>query len=120
MKKTIILVVMVALLVGIFAACGGNPIQGMWYETNGFGTVEFKGGDKCTVSAMGIEIEGTYKFDAGSGEGELTMSFMGEETSSDFKLDGKELEMDGATFTRDKVEQVDMEDMMGEMMEGLE
>lgn len=117
MKKTIILCVLLVAIVVAFAACGpANSINGLWYEETGFGgTLEFKSGGVVTMVVMGITVDGTYTFDAAKGEGSFTISIMGQEGTQDFTLADGELNVDGAIYTREKVEQQDL----GDVLEGL-
>lgn len=115
MKKNLILLfVLLAVLVVAFAACGApaNDVSGLWYESTGLaGTMEFKSGGVVSATMMGVSVDGTYTFDTASGKG--TIKMMDEESSFELK-DGK-LNMEGMTYTRDKVEQQDL----GDLMEGL-
>lgn len=115
MKKTVILFVALVIIVAVaFAACGpANSLNGLWYEKTGFGgTLEFKSGGVLSMVAMGLTIDGTYTFDAAKGEGKLTVSFKGQDSTQDFTLADGELNVGGAVYTRDKVEQQDINDML--------
>ncbi len=121
-KRLISLSVLLVVLAVMFAGCGApaNSVTGMWYDEAGMaGTIDFKADGNCKLSAMGIDIDATYKFDAAAGKG--TMTLMGQD--AEFTVsDGKLKVSDGTTYTRTKVEQQSLEDMMeglGEALEGL-
>lgn len=114
MKKTVILFVALVIIVAAFAACGpANALNGLWYEKTGYaGTMEFKSGGVVTMKAMGVSIDGTYTFDAAKNEGTITISAAGQEGTTDFTLSNGEINIESAVYTRDKVEQKDIEDML--------
>ena len=115
MKKTVILVIMLVIIAIAFAACGpANSVMGLWYDQAGLtGTIEFKSGGALTMTTMGVSIEGTYTFDAAKGEGTITLSFMGQEDTADFTLSEGKLNIEGQIYTREKVEQQDLGDILG-------
>ena len=89
-------------------------VIGTWYSESGeFGIVEFYKDGTVTVSAFGIEFGGMFTFDAASGQGTITIEAFGETDTSDFALTADGLEVDGVAYTRDYVEQMDLEDAMG-------
>lgn len=120
-KRVIVLVVLLVVLIAAFAGCGSpaGSIDGLWYEETGFaGTMEFKSGGNCSMEAMGMKFDGKYTFDAAKGEG--TIEIM--EQKSSFKLENGKLNMDGAIYTREKVEQQGLDTLLegfGDALEGL-
>jgi len=129
MKKILIVIVLFGMMAVLLFGCGApaSSIAGIWYEQNGFGTVEFKGGGKCTQDAMGFKMDGNYTFDEAKGEGEITVEFWGEKSTSSFVFTDGNIVMEGATYTRTKVEQKSISDAfdeafseMGDALKGLE
>lgn len=114
MKKTVILVTALVVIVAALAACGAaNTVNGLWYEKTGLaGTLEFKSGGVVTMSVMGLNIDGTYTFDAAKSEGSLTISFAGTEQTSNFTLKDGQINLDGAIYTKEKVEQQNLGDLL--------
>lgn len=118
MKKSVILFVALVVIVAVaFAACGpASTISGLWYEETGYGgTLEFKSGGVVTMSALGLTIDGTYTFDAAKGEGKITLSVMGQESSQDFTYADGKISVSGATYTKNKVEQKNVEDLLNSL-----
>jgi hypothetical protein len=116
-RNVVVLFVLLVVLVAVFAGCGApaNSINGLWYETTGLaGTMEFKSGGVVSLQMMGMSIDGTYKFDAASGKG--TIKIEEDESESEFELKDGKINLEGMTYTRDKVEQQDL----GELLEGFE
>ena len=116
-RNIIVLFVLLVVLVIAFAGCGApaNDISGLWYETTGFaGTLEFKGGGAVSLKMLGVSIDGTYKFDAATGKGTITMM----EDEQEFEFKDGEINLDGMMYTRDKVEPQDLGEL-GDLMEGL-
>jgi len=124
MKKSFLLfVLIIAVLAVVFAGCGGgSPLVGKWYEETGYaGTMEFKDDGTCELEAMGFKFDGEYEFDAKTGEGEITIEFMGETESQDFEFKDGKLNIEGAMYTKTVVEQKSMEEVFEEIdLEGLE
>jgi len=117
MKRLLILALAVLLVVSM-AACGGaSPVMGTWYEESGYGIVEFKGGGKCTMEAMGMSFDGTYTLNEENGEGVITIEFLGEKADTLFTFDGEELVMDNMRYTKNKVAQKDIGDAFDEAMD---
>ena len=114
MKKTLILVIALVVIVAALAACGAaNGVNGLWYEKTGFaGTMEFKSGGVVTMAVMGMTIDGTYTFDAAKSEGTITISVGGQGGTQDFKLADGQLDLGGTIYTREKVEQQDLGDLL--------
>ncbi len=114
MKRIVALFVLLVVVAALFAGCGAsaNDISGLWYEETGYGgTLEFKAGGNFKMEMMGVPLEGKYTFDAAKGTG--TMTLFGEEGK--FKLENGKLNLDGAVYTRTKVEQQNI----GDLLEGL-
>jgi hypothetical protein len=115
MKKSIVsLIILLVVLVVVFTGCGApaNGVSGLWYEQTGIGgTLEFKGGGVVSAAVMGMTLDGKYTFDASTGKGTVTMM----DTESAFELKDGKLNMEGAVYQREKVEQQDL----GKLMEGL-
>ncbi len=109
----VVLVVLLAAAAVVLSGCGSAPaaISGLWYEETGYGgTIEFKAGGAYTMDVWGMNLNGKYTFDESRNAGEIVVEFMGESTSSPFSVEGGKLLVDGATYTRDKVEQKSLED----------
>ena len=112
-----------AVVLFVFILPGGSgAIVGKWYEQTGYGgTVEFLSDGTFNYEAMGFPISGEYKFDAGTKTGQMSMNMMGMSQDVGFKLEGKNLVIDGAAYTRDYVEQQDLSDMLdGFGLDGLD
>jgi len=121
MKKLFLLVLVAVLLVAIFVGCGGTKFAGKWYDEAGqAGTLDFKGGGKVVVEAMGMTMDGTYEYDDKENEGVITIDFMGETQTQDFGLAGDKLQTDTATYTRKVVKQMTMEEMWEELGDAFE
>ena len=127
MKKNLVVLILVIVMVFIaVAGCGApaNSISGMWYEESGFGgTINFNASGTFTMDVMGMSFDGSYTFDAANSEGTMSIEIFGEKSDTDFSLEnGKLVTTDGTSYTRDKVEQQSLDDMMeslGDAMQGL-
>ncbi len=104
---------------GSDAAFGGNSsgvqsgLLGVWYSANGEeGVLEFYANGTYDAEIMGITLSGTYTFDPSLGEGEIVAEMMGETNVSDFYLENGMLDIDGSEYTREYVEQLNMEDFL--------
>lgn len=103
-------VLLVVLLTG-----PSSDIAGTWYDVDGVaGTIDFKGGNTCTLKAMGLELDGNYTYDPQSGGGEITISFFGETSSSAFDIKDGTLHLEGTRYTKDKVKQQNLGDLFGD------
>lgn len=114
-------VAIVLILVLVVFPGGSSDIMGKWYDETGYSTVEFMGGGNCKMSAMGMELDATYTFDANSKEGEMTMSFMGMTETSSFSINDKGiLNIEGTEYSKTPVEQKGLDDMFGDLnLDGL-
>jgi hypothetical protein len=100
------IIVLIVVLTGGNAS--GNGILGTWYEQSGFaGTLNFKAGGDVDMEVMGQTITGEYTFDQKAGSGELTV--LGQ--TGEFYLEDGLLNMEGAMYTRDHVDQQDLSDL---------
>ena len=117
MKKTIGIIALLAAMVMLLTACGGNKIEGSWRYTDGTGegaelfnqvqvmgssiVFTFKDG-KMTVEAEGLEgsLESDYKTDGKK----ITITSEGSVTEGEFKVDGKKLTLtlEGTTLNFEK------------------
>ena len=88
-----------------------TELKGTWYESQGYGYVEFKPNGVMTMTAMDVENPGTYHFDSATDAG--TILFDGDESS--FTCDGTTIDWEGSTLTKTVVEQVnyDWDSMLG-------
>jgi hypothetical protein len=109
--------VIAAVLLFVFILPGGSgDIAGKWYEQTGFGgTVEFLSGGNVNYEAAGFPMSGKYTYNSGSKTGQMTIEIFGMSEDVDFALEGNMLNVDGAYFTRDVVEQQDLSDMMDDL-----
>ncbi len=114
MKRKVFLFVALIMVVAIFAACGpANSVNGLWYDKAGLtGTMEFKSGGVVTMTMMGMPFDGKYTFDAAKSTGTITLSLGDQEQTTDFTLKDGLIDVDGQTYTREKVEQKDLSDAL--------
>jgi len=85
-------------------------IQGLWYETTGYGgTLELYGDGTYDMTIAGYVFRGTYEYDASSGAGTLYERDTGE--TYPLTVSNGVLETDGYQYTRDYVEQYDWSDL---------
>ncbi|MFA5676380.1 MAG: zinc ribbon domain-containing protein [Christensenellales bacterium] len=106
-------IAIVLILVLVILPGGSSAVIGKWYDADGYGTIEFLSGGKCKKSTMGFEFDATYTFDAGSGKGKITMSFMGMTETTGFTLEDDNVlsAEDGTKYTKTPVEQKSFGDM---------
>jgi len=95
MKRTIaITMAAMLLIVLLLSACGG--LSGTYNDESGLVSMTFKG-NKVTMTAFGMTVgEGTYKVSGNK----ITVKIAGEETTSSFKKDGKNLIIDGEKWIK--------------------
>lgn len=83
---------------------GKNGVVGVWYETEGWGAVEFyRDGSFRFTSSYFTEV-GTYSFDADTGAGEFGFD---DGDTRPMTLENGLLDIDGFTFTTEYVEEQD-------------
>lgn len=123
MKKRILtLVVSIACLVIVFAGCGGqeSTVVGTWYEKNGVGgIIEFTEDGVCKADLFGIILEGTYEYDAKAAKGTINMNVADEENESTFVYKDGNVIIEDIVYTKEKVEQKNLEDALNEVKDEL-
>lgn len=109
------LIIAIILLVVLLPRGGNADLQGTWYDETGYGgTVDFKANGTFDMRVAGMTVPGTYTFDKNKNTGRLSISDLGESDEVPFKLDGDRLNIGGAWYTKDYVEQIDYSDMLGD------
>jgi len=92
------------------AAVSSDDILGLWYETTGYGgTLEFYVDGTYTMTMMGVAVNGTYEYDAVSGCGTIYEELSG--TEYPLTISDGLLTIDSLQYTRDYVEQYDLNDL---------
>ncbi len=117
LRKVIIIASVVAVLVIALFLCVyligkvPNELKGTWYESEGYGYLNFKPNGVVVMTAMEEENPGTYSFDSKTDTGTITLS--GNENT--FTCDGTTMNWSGSTLTKAYVEQVnfDWDSMLG-------
>ena len=71
-RKLILIFVLLFVLAAVFAGCAKSAapkeLLGLWYEVNGYGTVDFDADGTCELVGLGISMNGTYTYDANTNE----------------------------------------------------
>jgi ABC-type amino acid transport substrate-binding protein len=82
-------------------------ILGLWYETEGYGTIEFfrDGSFRISVSDYYWET-GTYKYNTASGTGEYTLD--DSRIAVTMRMENGQLDIEGARYTTEAVEPQEM------------
>jgi len=120
MRKVIIIssatvVVIVAAFLVIFLL-GRVPteLHGTWYESEGYGYVDFYPNGVMEITVMGTAYDGTYTFDSQTDQGSITY----EAGDGTFTCDGTTLDWSGSTWTKTYVEQIDYDwsSMFGDLL----
>ncbi len=118
-KKFIIIgVVLAAAVIALFLIIGLSgmvpaDLKGEWYETTGMGgMLEFMPNGELSYNIFGEDKVGSYEYNSASKKGKLALD---EKEMADFTCDGVTIEMDGAKYTRQYVEQMDF----SEIFEGI-
>ena len=89
--------------IATFVSEHSNPLISIWYDQAGvYGTIEFFNDNTYTMVIYGVTTNGTYTYDSAAGTGEMT-SELG--LSGTFSYAAGTLTFDGATYTKDYVEQ---------------
>lgn len=110
-----VLIIAIILLAVLLPRAGNADLQGTWYDETGYGgTVDFKANGTFDMRVAGMTVPGTYTFDKNKNTGRLSISDLGESDEVPFKLDGDRLNIDGAWYTKDYVEQIDYSDMLND------
>ena len=103
---------------------GQTGVIGIWYDSEGYaGTMQMYENGTCDMEVMGVTLSGTYTFDQNTGSGVITFDIMGEDDISDFYLEGEYMYLEGTEYTREYVEQMDMDEMMDgveDIMDGID
>ena len=111
----VVIVIAVFLIIGL----GGMvpaALQGTWYETTGMGgTLAFKSYGELDSVVFGVAYKGTYQYDGATQQGIISRNTTDEEGDLEFTCDGTTLEVSGATFTKQYVEQQTLDDLFGGM-----
>ncbi len=116
-----VLIIAIILLVVLLPRGGSTDLAGMWYDETGYGgVVDFKANGTFDMQVAGMTMPGTYTFDKSKNTGKLSISYLGESEEIPFKLDGSRLNIDGAWYTRDAVEQFNYNDMLGDFSDMLD
>ena len=85
-----------------------NGILGLWYETEGYGTVEFFRDGSFRVSITSYYWEtGTFKYSASSGTGEYRLDDA--QNAVPIRMENGLLNIGGTLYTTEIVEQQDMD-----------
>ena len=100
-KKGILITMALCFIITALAACSGGGLSGT-YKSQGLvsQSFTFSGGDKITMSAFGINADGTYKI---SGDKmTITYSIFGIESSWSCKFEkkGGKIYIEGTEFTK--------------------
>lgn len=123
MKKRILtLVVAIACLVAMFAACGNKDavVVGTWYEKNGIGgIIELTEDGACKADLFGIILEGTYEYDAKAAKGTINMNVEDADQESTFVYKDGNLIIEDIVYTKEVVEQKSLEDTLNEVQDEL-
>lgn len=116
-----VVVVAVFLIIGLTGMVPSD-VKGTWYETSGYGGImEFEPNGVLGVTAMGELSKGTYTYDSALKQGEISVAlFTDEQTDLEFTFDDSKIEMDGMTYTNQYVEQINLNDMFKDIVDGLE
>lgn len=110
-------VIAVFLIVGL-SGMVPQDLKGEWYEVSGFGgELKFMPNGVLEYTIFGEPKEGSYEYNSSIGQGNLSME---EENMSEFTCDGLTIEMDGAKFTRQVVEQMDFSEIIESLGGGSE
>lgn len=91
-------------------------IAGIWYEPDGYGTIEFFKDGSLVFVSFGISISGTYDYDSFTRKGEIRLDTETvDEVTMLITLGNGSLDIDGVLYTTDYVEQkeIDWEDLLG-------
>ncbi len=122
MKIAVIAVIAVMMaVIALFLIIGlsgmlPQDLKGIWYETSGFGgIIEFKPNGELEFNGFGEEKTGTYKYNSSSGVGEISLAFeyIG---ISEFTCDGTTIDIGGAKYTRQEVEQLNYDQTVEEFL----
>ncbi len=82
-------------------------ILGMWYDTSGMaGTIEFYDDGSVLMDTYGVQLVGTYWFDAMTDTGSMTVSYLDESMTCNLSLHQGILDVEGIQYTQDYVEQI--------------
>lgn len=111
---TIVALVVIAVFV-VVGITGHVPseLSGMWYNSIGFGTMEFKGGGKVEfVMPETDAMLGEFEYDRQTGQGKFSME-VGKEMDSQFTFDGTTIQIDDGNivYTREYVAPFNLNDL---------
>lgn len=110
-------IAIVLILVFVVFPGGSSDLLGTWYDEYGYSTMDFMGGGKCKMSAMGLfNLEGEYTYDEDTKKGTITLSAFGETNVSEFYIEnGILFSEDGTKYSRTQTDQKDFGDMFGDL-----
>ena len=99
--KAAVALTLIAAMLFAFAACGGNTLEGSYVAKDTIsGTITFTKDGGVTMSALGLNVSGTYVIENGSIT--FTYEILGISTSvtKTFSRDGKTIVIDGQEFVK--------------------
>lgn len=108
------LLVVAAFLIIFLIGRVPSELHGTWYESEGYGIVNFYPNGEMAITIMGNPYEGTYTFNSSTDSG--TITYEGE--TDEFTYDGASVNWGGSIWTLNYVEQIeyDWDSMFGGLM----